>query len=1004
MWLKVVPSEKYRHGILLLLVALLAYWPISTLFYTFKWDVLDVVLPLRYHVGECIRHGIFPFWNPYQLTGFPIHADLQAPTWYPELWLVGALGGYSLAVFHLVFLSTIFAAGLGFYKLCTHFTTQNYYALMAATIYMLSGFVVGHGQHFFAIVGAAWLPWVLYCYLHFLKAPHFEHLAKLTLACFLLLSGGYQAISIITAYLLFGLFVQKMIQERRNGEKLKQLAGYHFLWAMLLLALLSPILVSTFQISEFTTRFSQGALADEIMKGPFSPQSLISLLLPFGAALGDDIFATDISLRNAYLALLPLLVLPFVRKSGRIPSSLRFLLGFGFVALLAAMGSYLPVRKLLADVFPLMNQFRMPGYFILFAIIPALLLFVHVLPAALQAIRQNPKNLRIAILSTFILIAVINVVAGFMFEFPSFHWVGDTFDARMHALSFTDRLALSSVAQILLLLLIFWWLAKKSHAAFFHRGLWLLVAADMFLSVQGYAYFSTYSPISPHAIQADLDRFPSGFPVPPTEPIADANRGALHERPLWRNLGVYHKRVSFDGFTSLVFDRYAWLTDSATAFKDALLQRPLFYLNNQVAPYSSFLIDGDHAQLSYLPDEYFPGEIGNDSTTSENHQLAIHSFSPVKMVVECAADGRQWLHIMQARYSGWTAKVNGEERALVPANFLYMALPLAPGRNVVELEYRNPAVIRAVALMVLCLAFVLLALALWHWKKQKTLYRPALLSFLLLLVVVGTFAVRNGQSRHAETEYWLEEVMHNAGEKSLVMACGVDGLFEQHRAKLFRPNFTFKGDLRQFREAIGDNSLQEIYLVNDQAYIPTEALRLIQQLFPCSEPATQTGDSRYIMRYYKGDCPARSIIPLALYDFEQEETVRIHDSIFSREGRAFLRLSTERPYGPVFRIKVKDLGVRRPGDYLLVTKLQMRCEAGAAPQLVFSSHEHMKRSLSKSYPLLKQYREAGGWQQLSADFTLHHGLDPEDEIELFLWNPGAGQAWIDHWEIGLERK
>jgi hypothetical protein len=526
----------------------------------------------------------------------------------------------------------------------------------------------------------------------------------------------------------------------------------------------------------------------------------------------------------------------------------------------------------------------------------------------------------------------------------------------------------------------------------------------MFISVQGYAYFSTYSAISPYAIQADLDRFPSGFPVPPAEPIANANRGALHERPLWRNLGVYHKRVSFDGFTSLVFDRYAWLTDSATAYKDALLQRPLFYLNKQVAPYNSFRADKFNAQFSYLPDEYFTGEIRNDSMTHGNHQLAMRSFSPVKMVVECASDGPQWLHIMQAHYYGWTAKVNGQETEIVPANFLYMALPLAAGHNIVELEYQNPRVLLAVVLMVLCLAVLLLALVLWYWKKRKTLYLPAVLSFLLLLVIVGTFVIRSGQSKHSEKEYWLEDVLQSAGENSLVLACGTDGLFEQHKAKLYRPNFTFKGDLRSFREAIGDSSLQEIYLVNDQAYIPTEALRLIQQLFPCSEQVAQADNNRYIMRYYRGDCPASSLATLALYDFEKAETTRNRDTTVSWEGQVSLRLSAERPYGPVFRITVKDLGVNTPGDYLLVAKLQMRCEEGAAPQLAFSTREHMKRSLTKTYPLSRQYSAEGGWQEVSADFTLHHGLGPEDEIELFLWNPGAGPVWIDHWEIGLERK
>src|SRR5512140_489285 len=98
---------------IILAIAILAFWPISFLIYTFKWDMLDVVLPFRYFAGECIQNGVFPLWNPYQLTGSPIYADMQYPLWSPEVWLVGLTTGYSIYVLHFLFILYIFLAGYG---------------------------------------------------------------------------------------------------------------------------------------------------------------------------------------------------------------------------------------------------------------------------------------------------------------------------------------------------------------------------------------------------------------------------------------------------------------------------------------------------------------------------------------------------------------------------------------------------------------------------------------------------------------------------------------------------------------------------------------------------------------------------------------------------------------------------------------------------------------------------------------------------------------------------
>jgi uncharacterized membrane protein YfhO len=48
------------------------------------------------------------------------------------------------------------------------------------------------------------------------------------------------------------------------------------------------------------------------------------------------------------------------------------------------------------------------------------------------------------------------------------------------------------------------------------------------------------------------------------------------------------------------------------------------------------------------------------------------------------------LVINDARYPGWTARIDGHAADLLPANYLFMAVPLTPGTRHVVLEYQPP--------------------------------------------------------------------------------------------------------------------------------------------------------------------------------------------------------------------------------------------------------------------------------------------------------------------------
>src|SRR3954466_14062687 len=88
--------KEYYFYLAFLAIAVLAFWQISFFIHPVKWDMIDCYYPWRFHIGECLQHGKFPFWNPYQDLGYPIHADPSSGAWYPFVWIIGYFFGYNI--------------------------------------------------------------------------------------------------------------------------------------------------------------------------------------------------------------------------------------------------------------------------------------------------------------------------------------------------------------------------------------------------------------------------------------------------------------------------------------------------------------------------------------------------------------------------------------------------------------------------------------------------------------------------------------------------------------------------------------------------------------------------------------------------------------------------------------------------------------------------------------------------------------------------------------------
>ena len=58
--------KKYQYPLLLIVIVLTVFYPLSLFIYVPKWDNMNGYLPYRYFVSDYLWHGHLPLWNPFQ--------------------------------------------------------------------------------------------------------------------------------------------------------------------------------------------------------------------------------------------------------------------------------------------------------------------------------------------------------------------------------------------------------------------------------------------------------------------------------------------------------------------------------------------------------------------------------------------------------------------------------------------------------------------------------------------------------------------------------------------------------------------------------------------------------------------------------------------------------------------------------------------------------------------------------------------------------------------------
>lgn len=649
---------------LAILFLLVAYWPVSFMQFSMKYDMMDWFYPMRYLVGECLQNNVLPTWNPYINLGYPLHTDPQSGALYPIVWLLGGLFGYSVYTIHLEFVIHIILAFYGMKKLSEEIGVNENISIIVGLSYACCGFFVGNAQHLSWIISAAWIPFVACYYLKLMRSNYWRDALWLSTFSFLLLTGGYPAFIITLFYLMGIAFIVRVLFYLKTKNFL---AARKFFWNNCLFGfafLLQSLAFLKFFLESlpFLVRTESLSISDAQLL-PFSPSSFLSFILPFITGGNSGFFKTDPSMSNGYIGLIGFLfALLYLWKKPDWKSIILWICVIFF--LLVAMGDYFFLREWLYDYVPMMNLFRYPSLFRVFALINLLLLF----GLSIQRYRNIALNTRDWLKLRGLGFTLLFLLAGiFIYAFQKSNlvlpaeWSGASIVTFLNESTNSQMVLIQAPIQILLLSLLLFKTFFIKGISFIKYAL-ILILVDLFLSVQLNSFLTIASEADVYQLQKKLDELPEAFPIPTENLSAITHQGGRHFYPIWYNQNMLRKKIAHNGYNNF-------------KFKD----------------YRSFTEKPDHMKILENPLLYDSGNTGVDSASiAQRGQIAITSFLPNKIEAQVSFQQDGEFTLLQYFYPGWKVKIDGEEIDAFKKEAIFLAVKVPKGEHQVVFEFYPP--------------------------------------------------------------------------------------------------------------------------------------------------------------------------------------------------------------------------------------------------------------------------------------------------------------------------
>ena len=323
-------------------------------------DLSAFFIPPKVLWVDLLKHGTFPFWNPYQYSGIPLLAALQPGVLYPPhvfyLFLPFPIVWNWLIILHFLL------AGIAVYLFLAHMKSSEEGAFVGALVFMLSGYLLSvHSllPHLFAV---SWFPLVLLFFLKHFETGRIRH--AVFVSFFLLmqfLSGAPEILMMsVLALIIVTFFLPSLIGER---------VGVYTRMRSLVVIFSLFLLLSAVQILPFYELKAQsirqsGLTYFESSIWSMAWRDFIQFFIPdpFGNMMNDQKYWQNQSwLKTIYLGIVPFCLSTFYfLTTGRKRWLFALLI---VISLIFALGGNTPVYKLLYRI-PPFSSVRYPVKFL----------------------------------------------------------------------------------------------------------------------------------------------------------------------------------------------------------------------------------------------------------------------------------------------------------------------------------------------------------------------------------------------------------------------------------------------------------------------------------------------------------------------------------------------------------------------------------------------------------------------------------------------------------------
>ena len=657
-------SDKYpflTDIIILVLVLTIGMWQIAFFQNIMKWDIIDINLPWRYFTSECLRNRILPLWNPFITTGFPQSADPM--TWYPISWTLGLVFGNDLVTLQYEYFFHLLIGAIGVYKFGELLAFNRKTRLITSISFMFSGLFISNAQHFGWIVSGAWFPFIIYFYVKFCKTTEILAGLYFVFCLYFMISGGYPAFFIITSYILVVIFFYYLFKKFSS----KQVNNFFLLkntGIILVFFLLSTVvLVSSFELSNYISRADKFSI-DYVQSIPLNYQALVSFLFPFATTSSVNFYGTDFSMVNCYIGIILIIFIIYalIRKDKKAIS--LFIIGLFLLSI--ALADIFPFRKWLYYL-PFMDVFRFPALFRFFAYS----FFIMVGGIGFNyfsKVNFKDKKILYPLIGVTLIISIFFIYNSIFIEKWKFkELLLLKFDVFYNSATINERIFLQAAMLLSLLWLLIFSFLKHSLKVFSYIIL-VIAITEMILSVQLNTYYTVIDFKDPTPIQNALKNLPKGFPKPDLHQKVSANteNSNIPIPYLWRNMNIYYKKPTFDGYTPYFLKTTLASQETGNYFP---------VLNNPVV----FLADSLSAENIIDPNFY---------DTLSYQKIEILEFSPNMIEIKIITDRRQLITYLQNSYPGWKVSVNNNQSQIIVSNFTFLSTWIDAGESIVKFEFR----------------------------------------------------------------------------------------------------------------------------------------------------------------------------------------------------------------------------------------------------------------------------------------------------------------------------